>query len=845
MSKNSILKLISAHKGNKKKAVVFIHGLSGHELKTWQKKESLSLPELFSGDKDLQEFDIYSYGYPTGFFLKQYNIDDISRLLVTELNQLHGKQLIYLITHSQGGLIARQSILHLLDRGKNDEVNRIQGIVYFAVPFEGAAAGTLMKWVAAFIPNILGKWVTSVQVLSLELFSKDLGKLNERWNWNFRNGNFPNLLEKAVIGLKDKTVNPFFSARPDYITDILEVDENHRSVCKFNSSNMLYNNIKQFINNSKVNENQNTEVDLEKQLVSIADEYYRVNNYNQALEEYIKQVGTVKSKEMQVHIKTQQGLCHFHLAVESNDRKEALLKSSVKDFSEAIRLAGEDSSYSLFTILGDAYFKLASIRDAVQYLEKSKESQIKALKKCDKVTFGNDYLAIQNKIAVTYLDLAEYKNVEENVGQALSIFDGILKQDKVLESLAWAVFNNIGRCYEKLTKVSNERESVNYLIKAINFYSEALKLVTITNNPDEFILTRNNLGNAYVILSQLREGLEDVDMAFECFNDVYEISKMEPHSFKYCHVLNNLGITYFQYYKKRKSKNDLIQSISYFKKSLEHKEIRTLPIMNGTTQLNCGISLLYLSKLENTEENLNDALKSFEWSLKLFPDPNSIQNQSARSKLNDALIDQGVFKKDAELLNKAITNLKLLIDESEGINFDSNNLHSSFFQNLLKAYSSFFEVEKDKSKLIDPLDRGMEFFSKYNYKFGIAGLNKLLGVVYSSLYDKDPLYDFAKLNLTLDYFQTAATLYKELQDLDQDQYSTSASLYLLAMTNLELYVQEGEAEYLHESRNNCLEALKYIQQLLDVDDDEKNHELQRDIQELFSEIEKKLDHVPS
>ncbi|MDF9450950.1 hypothetical protein P5792_24805 [Bacillus toyonensis] len=81
--------------------IIIIHGLNGHELKTWKKKEGLSILELFSQGTDFREFAIYSFGYCAGFFLKQYNVEAILRLLVIEMkNRLNGKHSTYLITHS-------------------------------------------------------------------------------------------------------------------------------------------------------------------------------------------------------------------------------------------------------------------------------------------------------------------------------------------------------------------------------------------------------------------------------------------------------------------------------------------------------------------------------------------------------------------------------------------------------------------------------------------------------------------------------------------------------------------------------------------------------------------------
>lgn len=832
MSKKATLELISKHTEGKKKAIIFIHGLSGDELNTWTKKGNLSLPDSFSKDQDLGEFDIFSFGYRTGFFLKQYNIEEISRLLVTQMNyRLRGRNAIYLITHSQGGLIARQLILHLLDREMKNDAERIKGIVYLAVPFGGATAGTLMQWGASLIPNILGRWFFSVQVLSLAVFSKELSLLRERWNLIFSNKKLPNLQEKAVIGLKDRTVTSF-SARPDHITDIEEVDEDHRSICKFDSNHILYNSIKQFITSPRGDNEETIENEKDKQISKKADEYLSINNYKKALDEYISLAGKAKSKEMQLYIKYQQGICLYYLAEESNSEKERYLTNSAAIFLEAINLAGKDSSYLIFTTLGKVYFELSSIRNAGYFLKKARESQLEALERCDKETSLDEYLDIQNKLAITYLDMADHENISGNVKQALSIFREILKQNKLSDSLAWLIFNNIGRCYEKLANISNKEDAISHLVKAIDFYYKSLKIVSMVNDPEEYILCRNNLGNTYLLLSQLKDGLEEVEKALECFNEVYEISKKNTQSYEYCHVLNNLGLTHFQFFKKNESKNDLMQAIFYYQNSLAHKEISDRPIMHGKTQMNYGNSLLYLAEIENKEENLNAAIKAFEWSIKLSSNPTNYQNQAARSKRSEAFIEKGSFTQDAKYIYQAIDDLVILIKEPETIDLDSNILHHSFFSNLKDAYSSLYDVEKDKTKYIEMLKVGLKIFSKYDYKFGIASLNKLLGIAYHSLYDDADFYDSIKLEYTLNYFQVALTFYKEIQD----QYSISVSLYLLAYVYKEIYVQENEIQYWNEAWNNCEQAKKNIKQLLAVEKNKRNSNLMNSINGISNEI---------
>ncbi|HDR3491783.1 TPA: hypothetical protein QCN73_003246 [Bacillus wiedmannii] len=729
--------------------------------------------------------------------------------------------------------IIKFCLYYLQDNGLITDINKFEYYIAVSNDFSGTAIEliedfnkkiiveeNLEKWTEDVIKNYVafnGIKYNTIKSSLLEVLCKIKVKKITANNLNL-------LLEKYGY------IQSFFFS----VKTVISIEANREMIKEalYDSNHMFYDCIKRFISNSNKDDEPQKTFELDKELASTADEYFRIHDYKNALDTYIHLVGKIKSEEIQVHIKHRQGLCHYHLANKSNDKKESFLENSVADFLEAIRIAGENASYSLFKDLGVAYFELSSIRNAVLYLKKSKEAQKEALKKCDKMAFLNDYLDIKNKLAITYLDMAEYENVKENVGKAMEIFIGILNQDKILNSLAWAVFNNIGRCYLRLAFVSNDDEAKKYYQNAIDYYNEALNIVNMVDSPKDYILIRNNQGAVYLSISQLTDDLKAVEDALRCFNEVFEICKKDVESFQYCQVLNNLGIVYFQFYKKNHCKDDLIKAIYYYHKSLEHKEISERPIMHGRTQMNYGISLFHLAKIEDKEKNLNAAIQAFDWSIKLSPKPNSNQNQAARSEQSKAFIEKGLLFEDVNYINLAINNLISLIEEVREINVELNNLHYTFFRNLTGAYIALQKIEKDELLIISTFEKVLSICIEYNYKVGVAHLSGKLGLIYQKLYCENSSSDLINLDSAKYYFQISAKYCKELQN----KYHTSLAIYNLTNVYLLFYFEEYKIEYLKKAEEYCEEALKYIRHVLDEEANHESHELYREIQEQLSVI---------
>src|SRR6266404_8139489 len=121
--------------------ILFVHGLGGEAQATWG-----NFAQLIRSDPELQNYDLHFFSFPTSLFSlpwsKKYpKIQTLAEALRTDIENRFAKHnSIILVCHSLGGLIGRK---YLLEEIKNRRPLRVQGILLYAVPNNGAALASI------------------------------------------------------------------------------------------------------------------------------------------------------------------------------------------------------------------------------------------------------------------------------------------------------------------------------------------------------------------------------------------------------------------------------------------------------------------------------------------------------------------------------------------------------------------------------------------------------------------------------------------------------------------------------------------------------------------------------
>lgn len=227
-------------------AIIFVHGLQGDPYRTWTKKGCSALPNLFVDDEMYNHFDVFTFGYNTGFIFKRHHFKEISNLLYTEINaKLGDYKSIFFITHSMGGIVVQSMLTEQVEHRNKDFLKLIYGIVYLAVPFLGSTIASAASTSYMILPPIIGEKAVSVQVRSLKVLSKELADVSEKWV-RYRDDDLRHLEELNIYGLLDVVVS-VSSARAPYIKNSFAVEEGHISICKMDRKSTVYQMIANFL----------------------------------------------------------------------------------------------------------------------------------------------------------------------------------------------------------------------------------------------------------------------------------------------------------------------------------------------------------------------------------------------------------------------------------------------------------------------------------------------------------------------------------------------------------------------------------------------------------------------
>jgi len=213
-----------AHRHNTD-VILLVHGWNGDRLRTWA-----PLVLLLKSDETLAQYDIASFGYPTGCGTDYPGIDEVAGGLDAFVQRELGRyDRIHVVAYSLGGLVARRYVVDVLKKRGAGALN-VEHLTLVAVPNEGARE----------ILTSVGSVVCGKQVAQAERGSDFLSELDLDWLKHVYNGgrrDVPATHRKsvptlAVVGINDQVVERKSAA--SYLIN-LEVKDGHADLRSIDS----------------------------------------------------------------------------------------------------------------------------------------------------------------------------------------------------------------------------------------------------------------------------------------------------------------------------------------------------------------------------------------------------------------------------------------------------------------------------------------------------------------------------------------------------------------------------------------------------------------------------------
>ncbi|MDY0884685.1 ABC-three component system protein [Dongia soli] len=245
--------------------VVFVHGLRGDLKGSWISSGS-GEPE---GDywplwlaKDIPGINVYALGYPASIFAQWAKgemglFERAKAVLEYMASKGFGAKPIALITHSLGGLLAKQVIRTAIDNPNtawNSIAQNCKAIFFIATPHSGASLAALLKFA---VPRLISKHVET-----LNQGCDQLNELNETYrNLALRLGitTFP-YYEKYRTNNVSLVVTRESADPGCGENQPIPIDADHISICKpKNREALLYCSIKSHLSKFVSSSNDNTQ----------------------------------------------------------------------------------------------------------------------------------------------------------------------------------------------------------------------------------------------------------------------------------------------------------------------------------------------------------------------------------------------------------------------------------------------------------------------------------------------------------------------------------------------------------------------------------------------------------
>ncbi len=367
-----------------------------------------------------------------------------------------------------------------------------------------------------------------------------------------------------------------------------------------------------------------------------ADQFLESNRLEEALEGYLdiaSRGSELKDPEIQAYLKYIQGICYKRLALQTSVQEN--LTKAVQVLAESVQLYEKRNIIIKTAIvqndLGACYTALSEYQEKEILLAKSEAAHEsarqlleKAMRNCNPEQNPLDYIRIMQGLANSYNALAEFKEPEKNLNEAIACCEKALEikfQNQIpkesVPTIYAVVQYNLGHALKALADINNQEEYKNQALAACQ---AALQIYELPQFPFEYAHLQNYIANIYIDKAQISKEEIFLNEAIKVCKKVLEVLTAHTrYPLNYAHILYNLGCSCKLYANIRNSREEyLAKALRYFEAILAIDDLAGSSEIFGSTYLNLGILFHSLADLREPSGYLSKAVQCLQDAAKIY-----------------------------------------------------------------------------------------------------------------------------------------------------------------------------------------------------------------------------------
>jgi tetratricopeptide (TPR) repeat protein len=346
--------------------------------------------------------------------------------------------------------------------------------------------------------------------------------------------------------------------------------------------------------------------------------------------------------------------------------------------------------------------------------------------------------------------------------------------------------------------------NTNQFEKSIDEYNEILNIISDSKNPNEYAITQNNIGNAYLKFADFQNIEINALNAIDAYQKAINIYlKNDRYTIKYAETQNNLGKAYLKLADIRNVELNSFKAINASLEALKTFTMKSYSTDYAIAQNNLGEAYLNLADVRDKENNSEKAIIAFNETLKIFTKESySTDYAIAQNNLGEAYLNLADVRDKENNSEKAIIAFnKTIKTAQEALNVYTRESHPINFAiiqiTLGNAYLNSANIQDKKNNNENAIIvylKGVEVFTIESYPLYYAMVQTNIGHAHNNLQKVYPLYESQK---KADQYNKAIAAYNEaLKIYNIDGYPIKYEMIQNSIKNLygvEYTVSIGES----------------------------------------------------